>query len=366
MSFSYNNSDDNMLFGQNKYHSHHDQDAYNYGSDELPVASSDTSNSQTIDPRLLTVGQNAIYSQYQGAEYNPAVERFHLRPNPSNIHMLVAQNGLYSSQYHNEYTYNYGAGSYQVPVSSNHMLPIVDHSEITSHSSADNFGQYDEDYEEGLDKRLGPLFDFLTDEDAPGSPDAEFEIQIAENGYEPEGSGQFITSESLLQFGEEESDINAHSAVAPADPHTNSNVVKQNRTRIRKPRARACKEKITRTPRAVARSLNKAAAGINAGENAPDRNYSNCGKTQPAREFGCASRYQRVCRTCREKRAVLGDSRSYFMVCQKFKDIEEFTLGLLLNKNGYPRSCDIFRKRDSEGKEKETSETRNCCSYWCS
>ncbi|KAL7268899.1 hypothetical protein RUND412_008461 [Rhizina undulata] len=278
MSFSYNISDDHMLFDQNMFYSQHDQDAYDYGSDELPVAASYTPNNQTIDPRLLTVDQDAIHSQYQGAEYNPAVERFQ-RPTPSNIPIQFGQNGLFYSQ-DDRYAYNNGAAdAFQV-----------------MHGSS---------------------------------------------------------SESLFQVGQENSDISAAQfdpAAASVEPLTNP--IKQNRTRIRKPRARVATEKIIRTPRAVARSSNKAGAGVNAGGNAPDRTCSNCDKMHPAKEFGCASRYQKVCRTCREKRAVLGDSRSYCMVCKKFKDIEGFTLGLLSNKNEYPRSCDICRKRDSERKER--------------
>ncbi|KAL7268908.1 hypothetical protein RUND412_008447 [Rhizina undulata] len=365
MSFSYNISDDHLLFGQSMtYLSYHDQDAYDYGSDELPVAASYTSNNQTIDPRLLTVDQAAIHSQYQGAEYtqyqgaeytqyqgadyNPEIEWFQ-GSTPSNIPMLFVQNDLYYS-HHDEYAYNYSADAFQVAESSNvpidPMLLVVGQSGVTSQSVGGNFEQYDFESEEDLDRRLGSLFNFLTDEDASGSPDPEFVSQVVENVAEPEGPGEAIIGESPLQFAEEESDVSAQSTVTPVEPRPNA--VKQKRTRIRKPHTKVAKEKNTRIPRAVARSSKKAV--IDVGENVPDRACSHCHMTQSIKEYGCPTRYHSVCRTCREKRGVLGDAKSYCMACKKFKGCEEFTI--LPKKNKYIRSCNNCRKRDTENKRR--------------
>ncbi|KAL7268884.1 hypothetical protein RUND412_008473 [Rhizina undulata] len=87
----------------------------------------------------------------------------------------------------------------------------------------------------------------------------------------------------------------------------------------------------------------------------PDRFCANCNTVQKAIEFGPISRFHSVCRTCRSRHGVVGDSRVYCSMCKKFRDAEEFTT---VKDNKYARSCDRCRNRDAEAKRKQRAEIR--------
>ncbi|KAL7273130.1 hypothetical protein RUND412_004027 [Rhizina undulata] len=160
------------------------------------------------------------------------------------------------------------------------MLPVVGKNGITSQSVADNMGQYD--YEEELDR-----------------------------------------GESWLQIGQGDLYLSNNAQSDAASVESCTKLAKQKRT------------KSTLIPRTmvIARSSKKAGIEIQC---CRDRTCFHCNITQPAKEYGSDSRYQKVCRTCHEKRAILGDTSAYCIVCKRinkrFKECEEFSLGLLPNK----------------------------------
>ncbi|KAL7275955.1 hypothetical protein RUND412_001083 [Rhizina undulata] len=101
------------------------------------------------------------------------------------------------------------------------------------------------------------------------------------------------------------------------------------------------KQNSSQRPRAVAGSSNS----DNIIARAPDRLCSHCNQLHPAVNYGRATRYHSVCRICRSRPGVLGDSKVFCMPCKKFKPCEEFTL--IERTETYPRSCDKCRARDA-------------------
>ncbi|KAL7268898.1 hypothetical protein RUND412_008460 [Rhizina undulata] len=343
MSFPYN-----VPFGPSQfapggiYYSHHNQDAYDYGADELPVqapASHASNMYETTDPRLLVIDQSRMNTQ-QGAEYHSAVGGQFQIPGPSDNHidpmLLAGQNGMYEYYaHHDDAACNYyGVDAIQVPVASNvaiePMMPVVVQlqSGITSQPGVDYFAQ--QNYEAEVGSEFDPLFDSLTDE------------TDTSKGESP-----------ALQV--EQGDSNAAEAdivIAPAPVEHTRPIIKQikrTRDRLQKPdpRTRVNKQKSVRVRRTVARSSMKVGTD---GENTLDRICSHCHETQSAKEFGNAVRYHSVCSTCREKRGKPGDATSYCMSCKGFKPYGEFTLNP--KKNEYGRCCNHCRARDLENKRK--------------